>query len=173
MTAAAFGRLYEDGDVIVRRGEAGDSLFVVQDGIVEIVVDGGPTEVVLRSAGRNEILGEMAMFGGGIRSATIRAKGPSRVLTLDKRNFMRRMSEDPSLAFGMMETMALRVRELSDEVVKLRRETPSDPPGGKAARRTPQPAGGEQVPHSRRDRLRRRVHAPEPRGQGQKGLSWL
>lgn len=121
MTAAAFGRLYEDGDIIVRRGEPGDALFVVQDGIVEIVVDAGPTEVVLRSAGRNEILGEMAVFGGGVRSATIRAKGPSRVLTLDKRNFMRRMSEDPSLAFGMMETMALRVRELSDEVVKLRR----------------------------------------------------
>ena len=121
MSNAAFGRFYEDGEIIVRRGEPGDVLYVVQDGVGEIVVDGGATEVVLRSAGRNEILGEMAIFGGGVRSATMRAKGPSRVLTLDKRNFMRRMSEDPSLAFGMMETMSLRVRELSDEVVKLRR----------------------------------------------------
>lgn len=121
VSAGAFGRLYEDGEIIVRRGEPGDALYVVQDGIVEIVVDDGATEVVLRSAGRNEILGEMASFGGRLRSATMRAKGPSRVLTLDKRNFMRRMSEDPSLAFGMMETMARRVRELSDEVVKLRR----------------------------------------------------
>jgi CRP/FNR family transcriptional regulator, cyclic AMP receptor protein len=121
VSTAAFGRLYEDGDIIARRGEPGDALYVIQDGIVEIVVEDEATEVVLRSAGRNEILGEMAVFGGGVRSATMRAKGPSRVLTLDKRNFMRRMSEDPSLAFGMMETMAHRVRELSDEVVRLRR----------------------------------------------------
>jgi CRP-like cAMP-binding protein len=121
VSAAAFGRWYEDGEIIVRRGERGDALYVVQDGIVEIVVDDEATEVVLRSAGRNEVLGEMAIFGDGVRSATMRAKGPSRVLTLDKPNFIRRISEDPSLAFGVIESMARRVRELSDEVVRLRR----------------------------------------------------
>jgi CRP-like cAMP-binding protein len=116
---AAFGRFYEDGEIIARQGEPADGLYVVQDGTVEIVAEDGATEVVLRSAARNEILGEMAIFGGGVRSATMRSKGRSRVLTLDKRNFMRRMSEDPSLAFGMIEIMGHRVRELSREVVRL------------------------------------------------------
>lgn len=119
MSNAAFGRFYEDGEIIARQGEAADGLYVVQDGTVEIVAEDGANEVVLRFAGRNEILGEMAIFGGGVRSATMRSKGRSRVLTLDKRNFMRRMNEDPSLAFNMIETMGHRVRELSGEVVRL------------------------------------------------------
>jgi CRP-like cAMP-binding protein len=116
---AAFGRFYEDGEIIARQGETADGLYVVQDGTVEIVAESGANEVVLRHASRNEILGEMAIFGGGVRSATMRSKGRSRVLTLDKRNFMRRMNEDPSLAFNMIEIMGRRVRELSDEVVRL------------------------------------------------------
>ena len=133
MSAAAFGRFYEDGEVIVRQGEPADALYVVQDGIVEIVVEDATAEVVLRSAGRGEILGEIAIFGGGVRSATVRSKGRSRVLTLDKHNFLRRITEDPSLAFGMIESMGNRVRELSLEVVRLRAQ-PSAPPIPVAAR---------------------------------------
>lgn len=128
VSSAAFGRFYEDGEIISRQGETADGLYVVQDGTVEIVAEDGATEVVLRSAGRNEILGEMAIFGGGgVRSATMRSKGRSRVLTLDRRNFMRRMSEDPSLAFSMIEIMGHRVRELSREVVRL--QVPAQAPG--------------------------------------------
>ena len=119
MSDAAFGRFYEDGELIARQGEPADVLYVVQDGTVEIVAEDGATEVVLWSAGRHEILGEMAISRGAVRSATMRSKGRSRVLTLDKRHFMRRMSEDPSLAFSMIETMGHRVRALSREVVRL------------------------------------------------------
>ena len=75
---------------------------------------------LLRVAGRNEILGEMAIFEHQRRSATVRATNPRRVLTLDKRNFLRRINEDPSLAFRIVETMSRRVRELSQEVVELK-----------------------------------------------------
>jgi CRP-like cAMP-binding protein len=119
MSSAALGRFFEDGEVVVRQGDVGDCMFVVQDGEVEIVVEEHGTEVVLRSAGRNEILGEMAIFEHKPRSATIRAKGKARILTLDKRNFLRRINEDPSLAFRMIETMSHRVRDLSHEVVEL------------------------------------------------------
>jgi CRP/FNR family transcriptional regulator len=116
---AAFGHFYAEGEIIARQGEIADGLYVVQDGTVEVVAVHGAAEVVLWSAGRNEILGEMAIFGGSVRSASLRSKGRSRVLTLDKRNFMRRMSEDPSLALSMIEVMGQRVRELSREVVRL------------------------------------------------------
>jgi CRP-like cAMP-binding protein len=119
MSSAALGRFFEDGEVVVRQGDVGDCMFVVQDGEVEIVVEEHGTEVVLRSAGRNEILGEMAIFEHRPRSATIRARGRARILTLDKRNFLRRINEDPSLAFRMIETMSHRVRDLSHEVVEL------------------------------------------------------
>jgi len=125
VTHAAFGRFYADGEVIAAQGEVGDCMYVVQDGEVEIVVERDGTEVVLRSAGRNEVLGEIAIFEKRPRSATIRAKGRARILTLDRRNFLRRINEDPSLAYRMIETSSRRVRELSDEIVQLRAELDS------------------------------------------------
>lgn len=120
MSEGALGRFYADGEIVVRQGDVGDCMYVVQDGEVEIVVMEGGEEVVLRSAGRNEILGEMAVFDRQPRSATIRARGKARILTLDKRHLLRRINEDPSLAFRMLETMSRRVRQLSHEVVELR-----------------------------------------------------
>ncbi len=117
--SGALGRLYEPGEVIVRQGDEGDCMYVIQDGEVEILVEQDGTEVLLRVAGRHEILGEMAIFEHQARSATMRAKRLTRVLTLDKRNFLRRINEDPSLAFQMVETMSRRVRDLTQEVVDL------------------------------------------------------
>jgi CRP-like cAMP-binding protein len=119
MSEAALGRFYADGEIIARQGDVGDCMYVVQDGEVEIVLQEDGVEMVLRSAGRNEVIGEMAIFERKPRSATIRAKGNVRVLTLDKQNFLRRINEDPSLAFRMIETMSHRVRELSHEVAAL------------------------------------------------------
>lgn len=53
-------------------------MYVVQDGEVEIVLEENGAEVVLRSAGRNEVIGEMAVIDHKPRSATIRAKGRAR-----------------------------------------------------------------------------------------------
>ena len=119
MSKAALGRFYADGEIVARQGEEGDCMFVVQDGEVEILLEEHGSEIVLRTAGRNEILGEMAVFEKAPRSATIRARGQVRILTLDKRNFLRRINEDPSLAFRMIETMSRRVRDLSHEVHEL------------------------------------------------------
>lgn len=116
----ALGRVYEPGEVIVRQGDVGDCMYVIQDGEVEILVERDGTEALLRVAGRNEILGEMAIFEHQRRSATVRARTRARILTLDKRNFMRRINEDPSLAFNIVETMSRRVRELSQEIVELK-----------------------------------------------------
>ena len=61
----------------------------------------------------------MAIFDQDVRSATVRALGDVRVLTVDKKNLMRRIHEDPTLAFRLVETMSLRIRELLDKVAKL------------------------------------------------------
>lgn len=120
MTTAELGRIYQDREIVFRQGDVGDCLYVIQDGEVEILDESGGTETLLRVAGRNELFGEMAVFERERRSATIRARGRARILTIDKKNFMRRINEDPSLAFNIVQTMSRRVRELSAEVVRLR-----------------------------------------------------
>ena len=123
MTDGALGRIYEDGEVIVRQGDTGSCMYVIQEGRVRIYVEKDGTEVLLREPQDDEIvIGEMALFGSQVRSATVRAHGRARVLTIDKKLFLRRVHEDPSLAFTILGTLSQRVRELSDEVSRLRHE---------------------------------------------------
>ncbi len=120
MSTGALGRVYEDGEILVRQGEVGDSMFVIQEGQVDIVLEKDGHETLLRTSGEGEMVGEMAIFLREVRSATVRARGRARVLTVDKKNFLRRVNEDPSVAFRLVEMMSRRVRELSDELARLK-----------------------------------------------------
>jgi len=120
MAPGELGKVYEDQEVIVRQGDVGDSMFVIQEGSVEIVLDRDGQETRLRVAGPGEFIGEMAIFEREPRSATVRAMGRVRALTVDRKNFLRRINEDPTLAFHLVQTMSRRVRELSGEVARLR-----------------------------------------------------
>jgi CRP-like cAMP-binding protein len=120
MSAGALGKVYEDGEIIIRSGDVGDCMFVVQEGQVEVYVERDGRDVRLAVRGEGELIGEMAVFEREVRSASVRALGPARVLTIDKKNFMKRINEDPTLAFRIVETMSRRIRELSDEVATLK-----------------------------------------------------
>jgi CRP-like cAMP-binding protein len=122
MGAGKLGKMLEDGEIIFRQGDVGDSMYVIQEGQVEVFVERQGTEVRLRLLGEGETVGEMAIFARETRSASVRALGRVRVLTLDKKTFLTRVQQDPSLAFRILETMSRRIRELSDEVVRLRSE---------------------------------------------------
>jgi CRP/FNR family cyclic AMP-dependent transcriptional regulator len=94
-------------------------LYVIQEGEVEVVaeVEDGEMLIAVRHAG--EFIGEMAIFDRELRSATVRARGPARLLTVDKKNLLSRVHEDPSLAFRLVETMSHRIRELHVQLAEL------------------------------------------------------
>ncbi len=120
MKSGELGRLYEDGELIIRQGEVGDCMYVIQEGQVEVVVRISDRAVRLAVRGEGEIIGEMSLFEKEVRSADVRALGQARVLTVDKKNLLSRIHEDPSLAFRLIQTLSHRVRELSDEVARLK-----------------------------------------------------
>ena len=115
---ANLGKEYNDGEVIVRQGETGDCMFVIQKGEVEAIAEANGKELRLRKMGANEFFGEMALFEKETRTATIRALGPARVLTIDKKNFLGGIHEDPSLAFRIIKTMSHRIRDLTDRLAR-------------------------------------------------------
>jgi CRP-like cAMP-binding protein len=112
------GKVYEDGEVIARQGEVGDCMYVIQEGQVEVVAEGPEREVRLAVLGEADFFGEMAIFEREVRSATVRALGRVRVLTVDQKTFLRRIHEDPSLAYRLVQTMSRRVRELDERVAR-------------------------------------------------------
>ena len=122
MAKGALGKVYLDGDVIIRQGDVGDCMYVIQEGQVEIIHESQGKEIQLQVHGPGAFFGEMAIFDKDVRSATVRALGDAKVLTVDKKNLMRRVHEDPSLAFKLVETMSQRIRELVDRVATLESE---------------------------------------------------
>jgi CRP-like cAMP-binding protein len=58
----------------------------------------------------------MAIFEKQVRSATVRALSEARVLTVDKKTFIRRVQEDPTLAFNLVRMMSQRIRNMNAQV---------------------------------------------------------
>lgn len=108
------GRRFADGEVVVRQGDTGDCMFTVQEGELEVVTrhEGGG-EVRIGVMRKGDVFGEMAIFENEVRSATVRALGEARVLTIDKKTFLRRVQEDPSLAFNLVRMLSQRIRRLT------------------------------------------------------------
>ncbi len=114
------GKTYADGELIFQEGDSGDCMYVIQEGAVEVFVhrDGHDIPLAVRSDG--DFFGEMAIFEREKRSASVRAVGPARILTVDKRQLLSRIQEDPSLAYRIIKSMSARIRQLSDEVAQLK-----------------------------------------------------
>jgi flavin-dependent dehydrogenase len=116
------GKIYHAGEVIVRQGEVGDCMYVIQSGKVEVVREHEGKEIRLAELGEGDFFGEMALFEKDVRSATVRPLGDVRVLTVDRKMFLRKIHDDPSLAFMIMQRMSKRLRELNAEITRMTSE---------------------------------------------------
>ena len=120
MKVGELGKEYKDGDFIIKQGEAGNCMFVIQSGEVEVLREnnGGQVQLAIRKTG--DFFGEMALFSKEVRSATIKAIGDARILTIDRKNLLQSIQKDPSLAFRIIETLSKRLRDLSEEIVSFK-----------------------------------------------------
>ena len=112
----ALGTIYRDGEDIIRQGEIGDCMYVVQSGRVDVLQTGEYGEQHLAFLNAGDFFGEMAVFEREKRSATVRSVGESRVLKVDRKTLLRRIGEDPLLAVNLLQTMSRRIRDLNAEI---------------------------------------------------------
>jgi phosphoserine phosphatase RsbU/P len=102
---------YKRGDYLFREGEHGDSLYVVRDGKVEIILAADTSdEMLLRACGPGEYVGEMSlMMPKGTRTASVRAKADSVVWVMSREKFNQVLQKYPQLAYSMVEIMSERL----------------------------------------------------------------
>lgn len=86
------------GDLLMRRGDPGDSLFVIVSGCLQVLLHhaDGAEQVLAQLAG-GDCLGEIALLTGQPRSATIRAMQDCELLKLTKEAFDRLAIDYPDL----------------------------------------------------------------------------
>ena len=116
MTTGELGKIFQDKELIIKQGETGDCMYVIQDGEVEILRESDGTKVSIARLGTGEFFGEMAVLESDVRSASVRALGEVRVLTIDKKNFMKRINQDTSIAFRLVKMLTKRLRDMDREV---------------------------------------------------------
>ncbi len=96
----------DSGEVLFECGDPGDALYIVDDGVLEIFIG----ETLLDESRRGECLGEMALLTDEARSASIRAREPSRLLRLSRGVFVQTLERNPGLAWGIIQELAAKVK---------------------------------------------------------------
>jgi len=94
-------------------------MYVVQSGKVEVILEKEGKEIHLAELREGEFFGEMALLEKDLRSATVRPLGEVRVLSVDKKMILRKIHDDPSLAFMIMQKMSRRIRKLYGELMRV------------------------------------------------------
>lgn len=101
LAAAAGHQHFGNGEVLVREGDVGDSLFVVEHGRVRVAktASGEDTgDVTLATLGEGAFFGEMSLLTGEPRSATVTSDGGCEVLVISKPALAPLLERDPQLA---------------------------------------------------------------------------
>ena len=101
-------RRFDAGERIFLEDDAGDCLFVVRSGKVDVITFGS----VLESVGPGGMFGEMALIDGGQRAAAALAAEATEVAVVDKETFHALVREEPAFALAVMRVLAQRIRHM-------------------------------------------------------------
>jgi len=100
------------GEVIVREGDQGDSLYLIRDGTIEVVAMAGDgKQVHIRDLMRPAFFGEIALMTGEARNATIRARTDAELLEIGRDGFTELFKAHPETAAQIGQVIALRMSE--------------------------------------------------------------
>jgi CRP-like cAMP-binding protein len=123
--ACGLGKEFVEGEIIIHEGDRGDCMYIIEEGRVEVYQEKNNNHIKIAELKAGDFFGEMAAFEHKKRFATVKALGNVRVLTIDKKTLFKRIYEDPSLAFRVMEKMADFIVQMDKELIRLK-SNPSD-----------------------------------------------
>ena len=108
---------YPKGSVILFEDDPGDSLFIVRDGRVKVVLVGEDgREVILGVLGPGEHFGELSLIDDQPRSAHVIAMEDSQLLILRREDFRRRVEANPTVAWALLTELSRRLRRADQKI---------------------------------------------------------
>jgi CRP/FNR family cyclic AMP-dependent transcriptional regulator len=113
----AVPRSYLAGAIILREGDPGDTCYILRAGGARVVrqhADG--RAITLTNLGPGEIFGELAMFGGEVRSATVEAVDDVQAIAILASDLKRLLGEHPEIAVKLLGALAARLRETNARI---------------------------------------------------------
>jgi small-conductance mechanosensitive channel len=100
------------GEVLMRQGEAGETMYIIRHGHVEVIAHGDSgSDRHLATMGSSQVVGEAALFTGEARTATIRALDDVEVIEISRDGLTRLFKQSPNTANAISEIVSARLDE--------------------------------------------------------------
>jgi NTE family protein len=106
---------------LCRQGDAGDSLYLVMDGLVEVWLEQDGAHSLIARLRPGDAVGEMSLLTGEPRAASVVAAVPTEILELDAKTFAGVLAEHP-IVLRNVALMLIERQKLANEQILLRRE---------------------------------------------------
>ena len=110
-------RQFGAGEMLIRAGEQGDSMFIVRSGKAEVfghTADGKERHIA--NYARGDFTGEMALMTGEPRSLSVRAITDVEVIEMDREGFTRLFKEHPETVSGIGDIIAARNKDTLEKL---------------------------------------------------------
>ncbi len=115
-------RRFAAREFICRQGEPGNSLFVIQSGVAQVVMEEHGRLRPLVRLRRGDVIGEMSMVSGEPRSASVVASVATDVLELDRDAFATVLGRHPALLANLSRILTRRLAHTSAQAGRRRGE---------------------------------------------------
>ncbi|QJR12957.1 hypothetical protein DSM104443_04051 [Usitatibacter rugosus] len=109
MFEATQGTRHEAGTTIFSRGDAGNIMYVILEGQVDLRI----TDGILETLGPGEPFGEMSLIDSEPRVASAVTRTPCRLMSITERQFLDLIHDTPYFGLEVMKVMAKRLRRMN------------------------------------------------------------
>ena len=104
------------GDYVFREGEFGQTAFIIETGIIELIKFTGDQHTVLTELEKGALFGEMAIIDNSARSASARAKNECVLKVVSEEELKKHLSSSPTASLDMMRRLASYVRTANERL---------------------------------------------------------
>ena len=111
---------FENGNYIFLEDSEGEQCFFVLEGSVKVTrLSKDGREVILAMLNEGDFFGEMSLLDGESRSANVIALEKTKVLTLDRNDFIAVVNDYPLIAVQLLKELARRLRKSDRHIASL------------------------------------------------------
>lgn len=115
LAASARERQYQPGEELMRQGDTGVGLFVLNNGRVRVTQNRSGETFDLGTLDHGQVFGELSLLDDQPRSATISALEPCSVIIVPIWDFRAALRENPSMALSLMMALSQRIRRIEQQ----------------------------------------------------------
>ena len=115
---------FSDGEYVIRAGDTGTEMYIIQSGRVEVQRPTRDGPLALGMLGPGDFFGEMSLLESLPRDADVRAVGDTVLLVINQGDLLMRIRRDPTFAIEMLHKLSGRIRALNAALEQASQERP-------------------------------------------------